>query len=191
MRVSIAWSAAALLFAGIVDAAGPDDTAVVTSIKGDTIELTVPASALVLTFPKGGLAEMDKSGNRAAESPRYFGFAHLQRGLVMSGWIEPASAFKGYKEFWVGEFTAMKEGGLMPVEPPTPVDIVDWVAIAYELPLPKTASNAVNTHIRAELVKNGTWVDLHISVTGDMPLADARSEALELLKSVVVTKKGT
>jgi hypothetical protein len=84
----------------------------------------------------------------------------------------------------------MKEGGFMPIEPPTPVDVVDWVAIAYELPFPKSANTAVNTHIRAELIKNGTWVDLHISVTGDMPLAEARSQALELMKSVVVTKKG-
>jgi hypothetical protein len=190
MRISIALSAAALLFSAIVDAAGPDDTAVVTSIKGDTIELTVPASALVLTFPKGGLGEMNESGNQAAANPRYFGFADLQRGVVVSGWIEPASAFQGFKQFWVSEFTAMKEGGLMPIEPPTPVDVVDWVAIAYELPLPKTANPAVNTHIRAELIRNGTWVDLHISVTGDMPLADARSQALALLKSVIVTKKG-
>jgi len=190
MRVSVALSAAALLFAGIVDAAGPDDTAVVTSIKGDTIELTVPASALVLTFPKGGLDEMDMTGVAAASSPRYFGFSDSLSGLVVSGWIEPASAFAGYKQFWEAEFSAMKEGGFMPIEPPTPVDVVDWVAIAYELPLPKTANTAVNTHIRAELIKNGTWVDLHISVTGDMPLAEARSQVLELMKSVVVTKKG-
>ena len=179
--------AATLLFSGIASSADPANNAVVTSIKGDTIELGVPASALSLAFPKGGLAEINPTGNQS--NPRYFNFADLGRGWVISGWIEPASAFQGTEKFWVSEFTAMKNSGLMPKEPPVPVEAGDWMALAYELSLPENAGKVVNSHIRAELVEHGTWVDLHISVTGDMPLEQARSEALALLKGIVVTKK--
>lgn len=187
MRISIFPIAIALLFSGIASSADSNDNAVVTSIKGDTIEVGVPASALSLTFPKGGLAEIDPTGNQS--NPRYFNFADLDRGWVISGWIEPASAFQGTEKFWVGEFTAMKNSGLMPKEPPVPVEAGDWMALAYELSLPENAGKVANSHLRAELVAHGTWVDLHISVTGDMPVAQARSEALALLKSIVVTKK--
>jgi len=187
LRKSIVSSAAALLFSGIVGAADPADSAVVTSITGDKIELGVPASALRLTIPKGGLAAVNPTGSQS--NPRYFNFADLDRGWVISGWIEPASSFPGAEKFWVGEFTAMKKSGLMPKEPPAPVEAGDWMALAYELSLPDSAGKVANSHIRAELVEHGTWVDLHISVTGDMPVAQARSEALALLKSIVVTKK--
>jgi len=59
----------------------------------------------------------------------------------------------------------------------------------YEIPLPDGVGEGVNTHIRAELIKAGTWVDLHISITSRKSLADARKEALEFLKSIVVNEK--
>jgi len=187
LRKSIALGAAALLFCVIVSAADPADNAVVTSVQGDTIELTVPASALKLTFPRGGLAEIHPTGSQS--NPRYFNFANMDRGWVISGWIEPASTFQGYDKFWESEFAAMKKIGFNMKERPASVEVGDWKAIAYELALPASAGTAVNSHLRAELIKDGTWVDLHISVTGDMPLAQARSEALEVLKSIVVTHK--
>jgi len=188
LHKSIVSSAVALLFSVIVSAADPADSAVVTSIQGDTIELTVPASALKLTLPKGGLAEINPTGSQS--NPRYFNFADMDRGWVISGWIEPSSAFKGLEKFWQGEFAAMKKSGFVPKEPPVPVAVGDWRALAYEFALPASAGTAINSHLRAELIKDGTWIDLHISVTGDMPVAQARSEALALLKSIVVTKKG-
>lgn len=108
---------------------------------------------------------------------------------MVSGWFEPAQAFKGFEKFWVSEFSAMKQSGLIPTAPPTSVAVGNWLGAAYEIPLPNGVAEGVSTHIRAELIKAGTWIDLHISITSLQPLADVRSEALEFLKSIVVNEK--
>ena len=77
----------------------------------------------------------------------------------------------------------------MPTSAPTAVAVGDWAGAAYDISVPGGGSEYVNTHIRAELIKAGTWVDLHVSITAQKPAADARSEALEFLKSIVVTVK--
>lgn len=192
MRASSLMSLAAaigLLSTDVVVAADTGDATLVMSITGDTIELTVPVSALSLRIPKGDLAVVEKSRSGAQASPRYFHLQDAGAGLVVSGWFEPARAFKGFETFWAGEFSAMKQSGLIPSEPPTAVTVADWSGIAYEIPLPGSDGKFVSTHIRAELIKAGTWVDLHISVTSEKPLADARTEALQLLKGIVVNQK--
>jgi hypothetical protein len=172
---------------GVV-AAESDATLVMTSAD-DTIELTVPVSALALRIPKGDLAPVKQAKSGAQDSPRYFHLSDTGRGLAVSGWFEPARAFKGYKEFWGSEFAAMQRAGLLPIVPPTGVEVGNWTGLAYELPLPIKGTEVVNTHVRVELIEAGTWIDLHISITTRNPLADARNEALEFLKSIVVHEK--
>jgi len=77
---------------------------------------------------------------------------------VVSGWFEPAQAFKGFEKFWVSEFSAMKQSGLIPTAPPTSVAVGNWLGAAYEIPLPNGVAEGVSTHIRAELIKAGTWI---------------------------------
>ena len=178
-----------LLATNIVGAAESRDSTMVMTIEGDTIELTVPVSALSLRIPKGDLAPVEESKTGAQASARYFHLAGASRGLVVSGWFEPAQAFKGFEKFWVSEFSAMKQSGLIPTAPPTSVAVGNWLGAAYEIPLPNGVAEGVSTHIRAELIKAGTWIDLHISITSLQPLADVRSEALEFLKSIVVNEK--
>lgn len=172
-----------------VVAAESDDATLVVNVAADTIELTVPVSALSLRIPKGNLASVDESKTGAQDSPRYFHLNDTGRGLTVSGWFEPAQAFKGHKEFWAGEFAAMKQAGLLPTAPPIGVQVGNWMGLAYEFALPKDAGEGINTHIRVELIEAGTWIDLHISITARKPLADVRNEALEFLKSIVVNKK--
>jgi hypothetical protein len=178
-----------LLSTHFVVAADSGNAAIVTTMTGDNIELTVPASAISLKVPKGDLAPVEESRAGAQESPGYFYFADAGRGLVVSGWFEPAASFVGFEKFWVGEFSAMKRSGLIPKAPPTSVAVGNWLGAAYEIEVPSSVGKGVNTHIRAELIKAGTWIDLHISITAQTPLADARSEALEFLKSIVVIEK--
>jgi hypothetical protein len=173
---------------GVVGADSGDAT-LVTTIAADTIELAVPVSEISLRIPKGDLAPVEKTRTGAQASPRYFHLADADRGLSVSGWFEPASSFKGFEAFWKGEFSAMKRSGAIPAEPPTAVAIGDWAGAAYEIPIPGGGREYVNTHIRAELIKAGAWVDLHISITSRKPVADARNEALEFLKSIVVDQK--
>jgi hypothetical protein len=168
-----------LLLSGAVLAAGPEDSAVVTTIGETKIEITVPASRLLLTLPKGGFGPVDAALTGSQKNPRYFHLTDLDKGLVISGWIEPASTFVGFKKFWEGEFDALKKSGMAPTGEP--------VAKAYEFPLP--AGNGTNSHLRAELVKHGTWVDLHISITGRMTVQEARAATFALLRSIEVTKK--
>jgi hypothetical protein len=173
---------------GVV-AAEAGDSALVMTIADDTIELTVPVSALSLRIPKGDLSSVEESKTGAQDSSRYFHLSDTRRGLAVSGWFEPAHTFKGHKEFWAGEFSAMKRAGLFPTAPPTGVAVASWMGLAYEFPLPKDAGEGINTHIRVELIEAGTWIDLHISITARKPVADVRNEALEFLKSIVVNKK--
>ena len=187
MRASNILGVTLLLLSGAVLADSPEDSSVVTTIGEDKIEITVPASKLLLTIPKGGFGDVDAARSGAQKNPRYFNLADLDKGLVISGWIEPASAFAGFKKFWEGEFGAMKKSGMVPTGEPVPMNTGDWVAMAYEFPLP--AGNGTNSHLRAELVKDGTWVDLHISITGSMTVPEARAATLGLLRSIVVTKK--
>ena len=192
MRASNATSLVALiglLSTDVVVAAESGDSTIVITITSDTIELKVPVSAISLRIPRGNLAPVEESKTGAQASPRYFHFEDAGRGLVVSGWFESAKTFKGFESFWAGEFSAMKRTGLIPTAPPTSVAIGNWSGTAYEFPLPSGVGEGINTHIRAELIKAGAWVDLHISVKSEKPLADARSEALEFLKSIVVIEK--
>lgn len=178
-----------LLSTGVVVAADSGDSTIVITVTSDTIELKVPVSAISLRIPKGNLAPVEESKTGAQASPRYFHFVDAGRGLVVSGWFESAKTFKGFESFWVGEFSAMKRTGLIPTAPPASIAIGNWSGAAYEIPLPSGVGEGINTHIRAELIKAGAWVDLHISLTTEKPLADARSEALEFLESIVVIEK--
>ena len=187
MRASNILGVTLLLLSGTVLAAGPEDSSVVTTMGQDKIEITVPVSKLVLTLPKGGFGAVDATLTGSQQHPRYFHLADLDKGLVVSGWIEPASTFVGFKKFWDGEFDALKKSGMAPSGEPVPMNTGDWVAKAYEFPLP--AGNGTNSHLRAELVKDGTWVDLHISITGRMTVQEARAATVALLRSIEVTRK--
>jgi hypothetical protein len=68
---------------------GPSSTLVVTTLD-DSVELAVPLSRLILTFPRGGLTAVNEPRLGAAASARNFHFYDGQRGLVVSGWFEPA-----------------------------------------------------------------------------------------------------
>jgi hypothetical protein len=81
LRVSIAATAAmaaALLFSGIASSADPANNAVVTSIKGEPIELAFPASAPASRFPRAVLRKSIRPGTQS--NPRYFNFADWAAG---------------------------------------------------------------------------------------------------------------
>ena len=176
----------ALMGCPVVAAQGEDTsgTLVVTTLE-DSIELSVPASRLSLIFPRGGLATVNEARTGAAASSRYFHFADAQRGLVVSGWFEPAASYGGFEKFWMGELVAMKKNGVPLKKAPDVVKAGPWQAVAYDVDLP----NGVMANVRAELISAGTWVDLHISVTGKGAPREAREQALQLLKSIVAKER--
>ncbi len=149
--------------------------------------LVVPAGRVVMSLPREGLSKGTGHVGGATSSPRYFYFNDYEKGLIISGWFEPASKFAGLKRFWKGEKDAWKLRGL---PDPSGVEINkyrDWDTISYNSPnsvfTPLTPLQK-NTHIRAHYVKAGTWIDLHISLTSAKSEVELKKEAFELLASI-------
>jgi hypothetical protein len=170
----------------VVAAAAEDlSGALVITTLEDSIEMSVPASRLTVSFPRGGLAAVNEPRTGAAASSRYFHFNDEKRGLVVSGWFEPASSYVGFEKFWMGELLAMKKNGIPIREAPDVVKAGPWQAVAYNVVLP----NGVSANVRAELISAGTWVDLHISVTSNGSAREPREQAVQFLRSIVAKEK--
>jgi hypothetical protein len=123
--------------------------------------LTVPASKLSLSIPSQGLIQGGPSAGGATNNPRYFYFSDEARGLILSGWFEPAGRFPGLESNWQLDQAAWKKNGLPPPADVSFGKVGDWEVVFYEQPMPDTS----NSHVRAHLVRAGTWIDVHISVT--------------------------
>jgi hypothetical protein len=162
-------------------ALAPSEQTLTVTESGDRYRLSVPVSRLEMTIPKGAFSIADVPGRGAAASPRYFQLEDKARGVIVSGWFEPAAGFKGIDAFWKGETEALRRGGF----PPTNTKLANvgkWEAVFYDTEIPK----GTNTHIRAEWVEQGIWIDVHISVTTREPIDVARATALRVLSSIRV-----
>jgi hypothetical protein len=174
----------AVPFAPAAAVEGPSSTLVVTTLE-DSIELSVPVSRLTLTFPRGSLTTVSEPLSGATASARYFHFYDQKRGLVVSGWFEPASSYGGFEKFWAGELLAMKKNGVAIREVAQVLEAGAWQAVTYNVDLP----NGISANVRAELISAGTWVDVHISVTSKGPPGEAREQAVQFLRSIVAKEK--
>jgi hypothetical protein len=163
----------------------PNTTLVVTTFQ-DSFELSVPVSNLTLVIPRGSLASAEEPRTGATASPRYFHFVDEKRGLVLTGWFESAASWSGFDKFWLGELSAMKNNGVSISKAPDVFAAGPWQAAAYDIDLP---NRGTSENLRAELVRDGTWIDVHISVTSDRPHSADRAAAVELLKSMVVRER--
>lgn len=160
--------------------ARPDALQIITRDKAYV--LGVPVSRLVMFVPRGKLIQVRNPAGGAASSPRYFYF--VDRGFDVSGWFEPAQSFPGMRKFWENETRAWSRRGL-----PAPKDVTfkkvgGWNAIIYDIP----SQLGNNSHIRAEWVQDGTWIDIHLSLTSSRPNSGIRS-ALETFLGAVLVKE--
>lgn len=153
----------------------------------DHITMSVPVSRITISLPRGSLERNGGPSAGSAASPRYFRFDDPKQGIIVSGWFESANQFEGFEKFWKAEFQSMKKNGVNVKGSPDVVRVGPWIAAAYDVDV--GAIKGVNTHLRSELVEAGTWVDLHISVTEEGSIEDARKVALQFLKDVVVTER--
>jgi hypothetical protein len=179
-RHFLALSLASLLHVASAQTQRPD--ALVVTHEGSNYVLQVPVSKLVLVVPDSGLTNEALNIGGSTSSPRYFNFSDSKHGIVISGWFEPASQFKGLQTFWENEQASWKKNGLPDPHNASIGSIGGWQTISYELKLPTMS----NRHVRAHLVKAGTWIDLHISVTSSAP--DASSPEA-ILKNIAVNEK--
>ena len=174
---------AALLLEPVAMAQQPDRLYVVQ--QADSYVLTVPASKLSMSIPSRGLTQADPMTGGSTRNPRYFYFADEARGLVISGWFEPAGKYAGLESTWQSDQAAWKKNGLPPPADVSFGKVKDWDVVSYEQPLPGIS----NSHIRAHLVRAGTWIDVHISVTTRGAGSSNRQTATTLLDALAVSQR--
>ena len=144
--------------------------------------LTVPISHFVLTIRKGGLERATKPGN---QSPGYFLLRDEGQAIVVSGWFESSEHYAGLEKLWERELASLKRQSSAAPQDVKFTKVGRWDAIVYHQQLP----GGTTAHVRAEWSAEGTWVDLHLSLSGKRPTADARASLLELLEAFRVEDK--
>ena len=147
--------------------------------KDDHYTLSVPAGRVRLSFPKSGLAQVEATGGGATDSPRYFYFVDAAHGFQVSGWLENARLYKGIKDFWASEDRAARfKASSVSFE-----RCGDWEVVYYEL------FDGQQISMRAECVRDDTWIDLHCSVLGAASKAAARDALLKFVRSSAIDTK--
>jgi hypothetical protein len=146
-------------------------------------ELSVPVSRLVLTIPKDELSPAKLAPDSG--SPRYFYFESATKLVAASGWFESDQAFKGMPAFWSGEEAALIRQSLRPAGV-VQERVGSWQVVLYDIALP---GGGRSSNMRAELVQAGTWIDLHLSVTGRQSEEEGRSRLRKLLGTMTVTER--
>jgi hypothetical protein len=148
---------------------------------GGTFEFTVPESRVVVKVPDIGLQRDDPDDG----GPRYFRLSRSSPQLILSGWLEPASGYKGLKGFWESETRSPAYAGSLA---PTRVEMLQagpWEVVAYDVVVP----GGTSADLRAERVQAGTWIDLHLSSTSDRAASALREGLLAALRKVEVVEK--
>jgi hypothetical protein len=162
--------------------AAPSAVSLRVDDASDDYRLTVPVSRLTLSIPKRGLT---KAASKDNASPRYFLFEDRAHGVVVSGWFEAAEGFPGLEKFWRDETSGWTRKRLPDPEDVTFTKVGDWDAIVYDQAIPRVT----NSHVRAHWVAAGTWIDVHLSITGDRPRGETRAALLKMLDSFRVEQK--
>ena len=165
--------------------AGTGDSHLDIKDAGNSFELTVPLSRLILSVPKSGLAIRTNKRGGATGSARYFYLADAAGDVIVSGWFELAHRYTDLENSWKQEMDQMKKRGS-----PTPEDVErselgPWRAILYNYSLP----NGSSAHIRATYLGAGTWIDLHASVSSARKSIETRKQVVALVRSIQVREK--
>jgi hypothetical protein len=144
-------------------------------------EFTVPESRVVVKVPDIGLRRDDPTGG----GPRYFKLSRSNPQLILSGWLEPAPRYKGLEAFWESEARSPAYAG---EGAPTHVEMLQvgpWEVVCFDVAAP----GGTSSHLRAERVQAGTWIDLHLSSTSAREPPALREELLAALRTVQVVEK--
>jgi hypothetical protein len=141
-----------------------------------------PYSKISLQIPKGRLSRKQFRQEGESYNPNYFHFEDDAINLAVSGTFRPAKVFPGTETYWECQVI-----GWVSRDQPVPQDeiledIGHWHTIIYDL----TAPDGHSAHLRAHWVKEGIWIDLHLSMTSDQKQAGAKSRLLGLLRRIRV-----
>jgi len=140
---------------------------------------TVPGSRVLVKVPDTSLHIDNTASDR-------FKLSRRDPMLILSGWLEPASRYKGLRKFWQTESRSPAYAGALA---PTRVEMLragPWEVVAFDIPL---RAGGTMANLRAERVMAGTWIDLHLSTAAQAPSAKLRAELLDALRQVEVIEK--
>lgn len=165
-------------------AATSNDTLLVIRSEGGYV-LSVPVSKLQLTLPDTKLIDLTSKMRKSASDRRYFYFSDEARGLSVSGWFEQAGSFPGISKFWQDELASWKKNSLPAPLNVSAVQFDKWQAIFYDI----DAGQDSGKHVKAEIVLDGTWIDLYISFLNSALPPPTRSMLEDFLTSILVTTK--
>ena len=150
-------------------------------------EFTAADSRLRLRIPADGWVEaVDKVSGSLTHS-RSFTLSREEPNLVLRGWFESAQRYTSLQDFFASEADTRKEAGLPLPQNLEFLKIGNWEIAAYDLPLPE--ADGTNRHLRAQLTRAGTWIDLHLCSTSPQTATVVREQLLATLQSIQLTEK--
>ncbi|AKU20230.1 hypothetical protein [Massilia sp. NR 4-1] len=140
-------------------------------------QLTVPASTLTLSVPALGLSVQEKKGDAP---PRSFAFSGQQGALSIAGSFESVHSFRGAGAAWDGDLSEMKAHGAPEASDAAFENIGGWNVVLYD-------QRGINSSsMRAHYVKDGTWIDLRLSLVKKEKPAARREALRQRLKAMAV-----
>lgn len=160
----------------------PDNDSVQVRTRSSTYVVKPPYSKISLHIPKGRLSKKPFGQAGETYNPAYFHFADDEINLVVSGTFRPAKVFPGTKTLWECQVQEWVSRDL-----PVPQDVLfedvgAWQVIIYDL----TVADSHGSHLRAHWVKEGIWIDLHLSKASRQKDVGAKSRLLGLLRRIRV-----
>ena len=179
------WFAAvccAVLCGASGSAQGPAEPRLVITEKNDTYELSLAVSRLAVMIPKQRF--VSSAQRQGSQSSRYFSFEDRAAGLVVSGWFEPETAFRGMEAFWAGEQRGLTQNGFQ-IQNIVSEKSDAWQTVLYDIAVPGGRSS----NMRAERVQAGTWIDLHLSLTSGGSERENRAALRKLLEAIRVEER--
>ncbi len=147
-----------------------------------SFDISVPVSKLALRVPKAGFkrsAPAVVAGNTA--NPRYFLFEDTARGIILSGWFEPARRFPGVKEPPVG----MLQGEPLPHRNVSFEKLGSWDVVLYD----SSFRSVITSNLQAHLVQADTWIELHLSGYPNRSPAEQRALLIETIRSIQIQER--
>jgi hypothetical protein len=174
-----------LIVAPLFGCAGPQATPadrITVTDTGEKYEISVAKSKVTLLLPKGDLRQNNDPRSGAAASPRYFFLTGASSGVNISGWFEPAERRGDVRASWKAEMEGLQKAGFSQPTDVSESGTEDRKVILYNLPLPSGSSS----HARCSYVQSGTWVDLHLSVSGKLPTDQSRARLLSFLNAISI-----
>ena len=149
--------------------------------KEKSYAVTVPESKLLLIIPKG---DLKRKPSPIIGNYQNFTFEDKNTSFFVSGWFEPSRDFSGIKKNWESNIIRWKETKLPEPEYASFGKEGDWDFVTYVL----ERDNCIQSNMIAHLVKDNTWIELHLSFYCFASPGD-RDHLISFLKTINVIKK--